>query len=118
MQEIKYNLNGHWLAPVVPYLLKKEEYEAMLEQVIFCQKQLSDDISKLDLTTSKGDFMLSNAALVSHQIMRYRQTVEGYIKYYIEPTPGSVMGINPDEISAPKNRGDKSTSTRNFRGAR
>lgn len=118
MKEIKYNLSGGWIAPPISILLDKEGYVKALNAVISCQRSLGYDLSKLDMTTNEGHSMLYNATLVSSQLRLYRQSVVDLIEHHVDPVQGQAIGVNPVEMTTPKNRGDKSTPTRNYRGAR
>ena len=73
------------MSPVVPYLLEKEAYEAMLEDVKDCQVRLTGDLSSLDLTTNEGHENLLNCGHVSKQLRSFRHDVESKIKFFIPP---------------------------------
>ena len=118
MHSIKYNLNGGWIAPPISMMLDKAGYEKALEDVISCQMLLSDDLSKFDMRTNEGHAALCNAALVSSQLRLYRGNVESLIDNHVDPIAGQSIGVNQFEIAIPKNRGDKTSSTRKFSGVR
>ena len=100
MEKIKYSLSSFWMAPNIPYLLKKEDYEEMLEEVKECQNELSRELSDFDLTTNEGHESLMSAVKVSLQLRNYRQNVEARINYWINPVN---QGVNTFEVyTAPR----------------
>ena len=111
--KIEYKLSSYWIVPFIPYLLEKEDYEAMLNDAKAEQSRLSEDLKDFDLATNEGHESLSSAVLVSLQLRLYRHDLECKIKFFIPPPEPNV---NQTQVYTTTIAHSATLSKRNYRG--